>query len=196
MEGELQRSAMESRPYYSWAGEFSLYLDKAHRGQQAQMEGKWLQWYVVYSSVLLLMFCIHSVKWQIYVRVKYIFYCHLLQQFRIKKITYEKIWQHPWKLESKKLSLIYLWLTYLFIILAEKRHWFDLLSTFIFQWSHEINTRYRYHFPFSLTKFSNASSNLLYPPGFSDPSVTREPRSKQEELSEKSLQDPTTDRNQ
>lgn len=42
-------------------------------------------------------------------------------------------------------------------------------------------------FPFSSTKFSNNSSNLL-PAGFSDPSLTNEHRSRKEELS-KNLQD-------
>lgn len=40
------------------------------------------------------------------------------------------------------------------------------------------------HFPMSLP-------NPLYPPGFSDPAVTKEQRSRQDDPSEKSLQDPS-----
>lgn len=53
VEGEFKGPAVESRPHHSRAGELSLHVDTAHRGQQVQMEGEWLQWYVGRSSHLL-----------------------------------------------------------------------------------------------------------------------------------------------
>lgn len=47
-------------------------------------------------------------------------------------------------------------------------------------------------FAFSLTMFSN----VLCLAGFSEPSVTKEQTSRQEELSEKSLQEPAADTQQ
>lgn len=107
----------------------------------------------------------------------FVFSCHLLRQFRIKMITYEKF-DNLSECRIKDLILKHVPDFFFFFfwqaqipLLRKCSHssWFDLWSGFVLQWSHREINRYRYFFPFQLNRiflclFQSPFSSRIFRP--------------------------------